>query len=47
MHFEMQGDVYSFAQSQGGQLNEDLAVTLIISPFLSGLAEIHAQVLFL
>eukprot|EP00197_Chlamydomonas_leiostraca_P009590 CAMPEP_0202861950 /NCGR_PEP_ID=MMETSP1391-20130828/3158_1 /ASSEMBLY_ACC=CAM_ASM_000867 /TAXON_ID=1034604 /ORGANISM="Chlamydomonas leiostraca, Strain SAG 11-49" /LENGTH=688 /DNA_ID=CAMNT_0049541413 /DNA_START=154 /DNA_END=2220 /DNA_ORIENTATION=- len=37
------GDVYSYLRSSRGRLAEDVAVSLILEPFLSGLAVIHAQ----
>lgn len=40
----MQGDIYSYLHSQGGRLSEEVAVTLILEPSLSGLEAIHAQV---
>lgn len=39
-----QGDVYSYLRQSRGRLSEDVAVSLIMEPFLSGLAVIHAQV---
>eukprot|EP00983_Pelagomonas_calceolata_P005346 174126-Pelagomonas_calceolata.AAC.3 len=41
------GDVYSYLHGQGGKLTEEVAVTLILEPFLSGLEAIHAQWLWI
>lgn len=37
----LQGDVYSYLKSQRGRLAEELAVPLILEPFMAGLAVIH------
>jgi len=36
--------VYAYLHKHGQALTEDVAVTLILEPFLSGLEAIHAQV---
>ncbi len=40
---QLQGDVYSYICRNKGRLTEDLIVTLIMEPFLSGMAAIHSQ----
>ncbi|PNH08919.1 Aurora kinase C, partial [Tetrabaena socialis] len=37
------GDVYSYLKSQRGRLAEELAVPLILEPFMAGLSVIHEQ----
>ncbi|GIL71177.1 hypothetical protein Vretifemale_1787, partial [Volvox reticuliferus] len=37
------GDVYSYLKSQRGRLAEELAVPLILEPFMAGLAVIHEK----
>lgn len=42
MQNPMQGDVYSFLKSHNHKLSEEVAVCLILEPFLSGMAAMHA-----
>lgn len=37
------GDLMTFVQRKGGKLREDVAVTLIIEPFLQGLEVVHSM----
>jgi aurora kinase len=38
-----QGDVYAFLKANNGKLSEEMAVAIVLEPFIAGIHSLHAR----